>query len=344
MGGCYTDYGSSCASSRSFSRSYESYSYYLGKFKKEHNIEDLVQSAKAYEQSYGSGFIAKVAANAGITDIGNIPKEFPEMEYEVKFDLRVKGRGKEPEITDYLNTFDFPLSKTARFIKDPINTSTIGINHFYGTESDERLVVIEKMGNTYLKEKSTFLPVEVGIKGQEAVLKRTEKRYPASLDQVLQKTNQVMAEPGVAYRGRIRKEKGDAFVLDTNDGRIYSFTITRAHLLRPGEEKESATQRQLELEYAGYILGFPNFQKDSEKQIAQGMVDLARYVWTLYQNAPLGSTWRMEMNLTAERKYDFVKGEAEVKALPAPEPPLLNPSLPNREGILILASEKKKRG
>lgn len=307
MGGCYSSY-SDC------SRSHEDNAILLmKKHRRSGNIEDLVQAYRTYFDSKNSGFIKALAEVFGIADVTEIPKEFPNFEYEVKFDIQPTGEGKEPEITDFLNAFDFPATRTARFLKDPVNNSAVGINSFLGNDSDERLVIIEKAGGIYLKEKGPVVPLDTGVMYEEVVIKREEKRWKSSMDEVIAKAREVCAEKGVSYKGKIRKEKGDAFILDTDDGRIYSFTVTRAHLTRPNEKEESETQRQLEMEYAGYIPEFSSFRLDSEPQIVRGMVDLAKYVAVLYGRAPIKNGWSMNLAITGERKYDFVKG---IKELP----------------------------
>jgi hypothetical protein len=311
MGGCYSSSYSYRESSCS-RQATPAWKTTLKKALQESNREQLTEAYKAYFAELKSGFIAEAAKLLGITDILRIPKEFSDFEYEVKFDVQAHGEGEEPGIVAYLNSFDFPVATHGRFFKDPVNTNAVGVNHFFGTEREERLVVIEKEG-THLKEKSEYLPLDVAVPYREIVSKRKEQRYPASLEEIIQKVGSVNAEAGVAYRGRIRKEKGDIFILDANDGRIYGFTITRAHLIKPGQKDVSEIQRQLEIEYAGYLPGFSHFVKNSEEQIVAGMVDLARYTYGLYGNAPLGNGWRISLSPTMERKYDFVAETAAKK-------------------------------
>ncbi|MBW3015777.1 hypothetical protein KY330_05110 [Candidatus Woesearchaeota archaeon] len=303
MGGCYTSY----SAPRKVAKPKPKYQNLLNKFKKTKSIEHLINAHKEYVSEKGAGFFRELAKLRGIDN--DIPKEFPEIEYEVKFDIQlIEGSGKEPEIADYLNTFDFPATKAARFIKDPVSNIATGTNSFIGRGLEERLVVIEKCGGLYLKEKGSILPVDVGVDYQDIIVKRTEVRYPVSAQEMIEKSSDILKESGVELKGRIRKEKGDDFILDTNDGRLYSFTINRSHLTKAGQKKETAIQRQLELEYAGFIPGFSGFKKNSEKQIVQGMVDLARFVYNLYNNAPIKRNWRMQLRVTNERKYDFVAG------------------------------------
>jgi len=272
--------------------------------------EKLSNAYTLFLRDQGSAFIKKVAAIQGIDDIVKIPKEFSEIEYEVKFDIQMQeGKGKEPGIKDILDAFDFPATKSVRFIKDSVHTDAEGINRFYGKNGEERLVVITKGGGVFLKEKSEFMPHNYEIQYEEIVLKRKEARVAATLDEVVTKVAEVSSEEGVKYHGQIRKEKGDDFILDTSDGRIYSFTITRAHLKKAGDKEETDVQRQLEIEYAGYIPGFAALKKNSEQQIIQGMVDLSRYTFALYGSTPLPNGWRMNLHVTDERKYDFVSNK-----------------------------------
>jgi hypothetical protein len=263
----------------------------------------MVSAYRAFFEGNKAGFIKAVLAHSGVREA---PKEFSDIEYEVKLDIRPvaeKQGAKEPSIADYLAAFDFPAVGNARFLKDPVDSVAEGTNHFYGSGVEERLVVIEKMGKTYLKEKSQPLQLKTGVPHEELVIKRTEKRYPATIEEILKKVSEVQ-KGGADYAGNIRKEKGDAFILDNYDGRIYSFTITRAHLAGKDD-----IQRQLEIEYAGYVPGFNSFEKDSEKQIVAGMVDLARMSAFLSHNAPVQGGWRIGLFPTSQRKYDFVSGK-----------------------------------
>jgi hypothetical protein len=276
---------------------------WLTDFFSSQNTSSLVSAYKAFFDSNKAGFIKAVLPYGRVKEA---PKEFPDIEYEVKLDIMPvaeKQGAKEPSIADYLAAFDFPAVGNARFLKDPVDSVAEGTNHFYGAGVEERLVVIEKMGKTYLKEKSQPLQLKTRVPHEDLVIKRTEKRYPATMEDILKKVSEVH-KCGGDYAGNIRKEKGDAFILDTYDGRIYSFTITRAHLAGKDD-----IQRQLEIEYAGYVPGFNSFEKDSEKQIVAGMVDLARMSAYLSHNAPVKGGWRIGLFPTSQRKYDFVSGK-----------------------------------
>lgn len=315
MGGCYRDYSASTRAEIEEERRQKEAISFRGSFKKFLESGDLTQLTSSYN-SYtqansgkSRGVFAQFAKLSGIENVENIPKEFDGIEYEVKFNVEPYGNGKEPSIVDYMDAFDFPATNNARYLKDPINTNAEGINNFYG-DSDEKLVVIEKAGKIFLKEKGPVLPIKFDIPGKELVIKRTENRYASSFEEAVKKVEEV-SRNGSVYKGKIRKEKGDFFVLDTCDGRIYSASFTRAHLIKPNETKESSVQRQLEMEYAGYLPKFPGFVKDSEEQIVKGMVNLGMFCLMLYHDVPIDKNWRAGLNITHERKFDFISGGLE---------------------------------
>ncbi|MGV8152192.1 MAG: hypothetical protein ACP5OG_03855 [Candidatus Nanoarchaeia archaeon] len=307
MGGCYHRSESEIREERR-RQSERDANEALKNFSKSQDFEILTSTYNSFMQKNKSGFIEFLAKGAGIENVCDIPKEFNEIEYEVKFDISLDSCDNEPKLEEILNAFDFPATRRARFLKDPVNIVNEGVNNFYGSNGDEKLVVIEKAGSIYLKEKGPVIPLDLGIDFEDIVVKRTEKRWQSSFEEASRKIEDIKKEYSAEYKGKIRKEKGDAFILDINDGRIYSFTITRAHLIKPGENKESGLQRQLEIEYAGYVPGFNKHEKDSEKQIVQGMVDLAKYTFVLYNHSPLGKS-RMNLAITNQRKYDFVTGK-----------------------------------
>jgi hypothetical protein len=320
MGGCYS--GSYGYSERSYEPQWKTdmktgVKRFFGNGVSGGNIADLVSAYISFFDSNKSGFIKVLAEEQGITDVSNIPKEFPEMEYEVKFNISPKtpagaqnGLKAEPTIEQYLHAFSFPVSKgqNVRFFNDPVDAIAPGVNHFFGKGDEERLVVIEKGGGLYVKEKSQPMVLSgaaAEVPYHEIIVKRTEERHAATMDEILGKISAVMRDGG-EYKGGIRKEKGDQFVLDTVDGRIYSFTVTRAALMEGVAQSGQVRQHQLEIEYAGYIPGFKGFVKDDEAQIVSGMIDLAKHVAFLSDNAHVAGGWRMGLSITDERKYDFV--------------------------------------
>src|SRR3989344_6832890 len=81
----------------------------LRKFFKKHDLSDLLQAAKLFFRQKEKGFILEVAKVQDIKSVEAIPKEFPDIEYEVKFTIEPysrNGKSKEPTIAQYLAAFD----------------------------------------------------------------------------------------------------------------------------------------------------------------------------------------------------------------------------------------------
>jgi len=303
MGGCYTSHCERPSEPRWKTGANEA----VREFFKSGEVKHIAGAFRTYSETNDSGFIKFLLDHRKLVEA---KKEFLEFEYEVKFNItnvpvRKNAAKTEPTLEEYLDAFEFPVARFARYIKDACNNTAEGTNYFLGEGADEKLVVIQKMGKLYLKEKGQPVALNTGVPFEEIVMKRNERRWETTLDELLRKAAETHSA-GSAYKGRIRKEKGDAFILDTFDGRIYSLTVNRSHLLKPGQDKESEVQRQLEMEYAGFVPGFPGLMENSEEQIVLGMVDLAKYVGVLYGNAPVNKDWRIQLSLTNERKYDFV--------------------------------------
>jgi hypothetical protein len=140
MGGCYNDYNSESSSSRRSYNSEKTWETDLKKFAKKYERSALISAYKGYFQDQSTGFFAKLANACGVLKITDIPKEFPEIEYEVKFDISPNGNGKEPKIAEYLDAFEFPVGAGSRFLKDPVNNISEGVNHFIGDSLDEKIV------------------------------------------------------------------------------------------------------------------------------------------------------------------------------------------------------------
>lgn len=324
MGGNYTNYGSSSSQEirRTAADSWkQGVSASLNSFFSSYALQDLYAAYTQFSQKNASGFFSELLRHRGLIAA---PKEFPDIEYESKFEITFAGTCNEddcnePSVGDLLSAFVFPLGPSTRFIKDPVRTVAQGKNHFYGRGVEERLVVIEKGGGHYIKTKSDPLPFDADVPFQDLVIKRKEDRRKATLEEILEKVAAVTQDGG-QYFGHIIKDKGDDFILDVNDGRIYSFTVTRAE----DASDSNRVQRQLEIEYAGFVPGFPHFIKDDETQIISGLVDLAKHTLFFGNNAPVAGR-RLFARPTSQRKYDFIsKNEVlQVRASPVSRVPIL---------------------
>src|SRR3989344_1597445 len=154
MGGCYSDYSSPYSRpavqpvvvKKVRKPANPKWKQSIAAYAKGRELEDLLTAGKDFFRTRKKGFIPKLGEVCGVKRISDIPKEFTEWEYEIKMNIEPHGKGKEPDITAYLDAFDFPLGSNTRFIKDPVHNSAVGTNHFLGNDTDERMVIIEKAG------------------------------------------------------------------------------------------------------------------------------------------------------------------------------------------------------
>ena len=177
MGGCY-DYRYERECSRPVVRT-DPVETLIKKFYARHQRKDLCDAYKQYLQANDKGFIRKVA-QMGDCEIPP-PKEFPNYELESKLNIAVHGKTdlmhEKTDLTEIMDAFEFLPSPTSRYLKDASNLESTGLNHFFGTgDGEERLVIIEKKGKWYLKEKGAREPYSFGIPGEEYVIKRPETR------------------------------------------------------------------------------------------------------------------------------------------------------------------------
>ena len=93
------------------------------------------------------------------------------------------------------------------------------------------------------------------------------------------------------YVGEMTKDRVKDFIFDANDGRIYSIAVTFCR-------SKNRIQKQLEIEYAGYLPGFKNSNKNIEKQVVAGVQELSQYIHNNFFSI---------LKPSVERKFEFVK-------------------------------------
>ena len=318
MGGCYNDrdYSSSC---------YEPP-------KQVDNVENLVKSffktgnrpklLEAYKQLILNGnskkrFIRYLLDYAEIKEGIN---EFPGIEIESKLEVILTPISKKPEsvvvLTDILDILEFPPVQGARFLMDACNAESQGTNNFFGTDDEERFVVIEKGGKWYLKEKGQVQPYHFGIPGEEYVLRRPETRKETNPLVVAQTLAEKYADGNVKFQGALNKIKAESFLVNTVSGRLYSVVISCA------SKNDKKKQWQLEIEYAGYIPGFKQFEKGNERNVVEDILYIDKSIVALYSDTILESGYKVSFIPTTESKFEFVSGKSS-KQLETRRTPLL---------------------
>ena len=258
-------------------------------------VEKLIGAFKEYSTIHQDGFIRELYTVGKKT----IQKEFPDWEYELKFDLITITNA---SLLEIMEAIEFPPTNTARFIKDATNIESKGANHFYGTDEDERFVIIEKAGKFYLKEKGPRNFFNYGIEDENLILKRRENKIETNPLEIANTITQKYADGKTKNQGKLDKERIDAHLLNTSNGRIYSLTVD--NLVR--EDKKSL--KQLEVEYSGIIPGFSASMND-EKTIVSDLTAIAKHITYFYQEVKLPNGKMLRLVPSQTTKYDFVRGQ-----------------------------------
>ncbi|MEK6950851.1 MAG: hypothetical protein AABX13_03970 [Nanoarchaeota archaeon] len=135
---------------------------------------------------------------------------------------------------------------------------------------------IGKNGKWYLKEKGPIEAYHFGISGEEYVLKRKETRVETNPLELAKTVIGKYADGKSAYIGGLTKNRAEAHLLQTTNGRIYSLTV-------------------------------------DERAVVEDLAAILKQIVFLYNGLELPSGQRLLIRPTQERKFDFVgkMGEKE---------------------------------
>ncbi len=230
-------------------------------------------------------------------------KELKDFEYETKFDIRARTNDslhilKKVE-TCFKNVYPFVLCKIRA--GDKLVTRVLFFTH-----GGFEYTLFRYRGARMLKvKKHTIL-----TRGALPVFKSTEKllidrndfarklhavrhrfkRHNYRLVNIREMQNRLGFSESMTI-GTMIKTRVKDFVLDTRDGRVYSVGITFC-------ASKNKVQKQLEVEYAGYVPGFRSRRQHDEQEIKNRLIELSQYI---YRRLPA------ILKPSTERKFDFVK-------------------------------------
>jgi len=95
----------------------------------------------------------------------------------------------------------------------------------------------------------------------------------------------------LVHIGEMVKNRVKDFVFDSTDGRIYAVAITFC-------KSRNKIQKQLEIEYAGYLSGLGDKKRGTEKQVIAGVQNLSKHIHSYFPKM---------LRPSVERKFEFVK-------------------------------------
>lgn len=228
-------------------------------------------------------------------------KELKDFEYETKFDIRNSGLdslGILKKIRDcFKNNQRFILCEISG--GDKLLTS---VTFFFGDNTEYSL--FRYRGARMVKVKRHKIikgaPFKIFKNDEQLIidkddfskkLKKLRHRFKRHNYRLLNLDKFLKEKSSLTKIGKMVKNRVKDFVFDARDGRIYAVAITFC-------KSKNKVQKQLEIEYAGYLLGYRNKKQDSEKQVIAGVQELSQYIYRHFPKMLKPST---------ERKFEFVK-------------------------------------
>jgi len=274
----------------------------LSRFRRTRDPCHLVEAHSAFVNMEGfliyNGFIEELLAALGIKG-KQLKKEFPEFEFETKLD--VQSKGKKVSSSSLLSK---PIPSDSGFLSNGRANSRYSENHFYEMPDDSELVIMEKADHTNIKRKGPAQPLHLFLKGGKFVSKKRDQvERNCSREDVHRATSEAISKGG-RYVGGLTRDRTRTDFLSARTGRIYLVVCDECSI---GEKKGKRVRHQIEIEYSSYIPDFfPEFQKDSERQIGSEILDLTSIVQTNWIGQ-IGKTKITRLEPTRERKRDFLK-------------------------------------
>ena len=266
--------------------------------------QHLTEALAEYEkQRVTSGFIDRMLG-ASEKKVVKVQLKDVEIEHKLALPFDIKG-GLEKTLLGLKVTHD------SRFIRDNKLESGNSVNTYFGTEQEERFVVIEdkKGSGWHIKIKGQSTPYSLGIPGEEHVLRRTEVMEKISTGDTnllsLAETLVTACTPtAVRNLGGMNKTKATEWVFERNTGRVYSVVLSQC--LARGRQPLV----QLEIEYAGHIPGFRATDIEDERTIVQEILDVSKLFQTAHGLTP-----------TVLTKFDWLVGKEETSPSQTNPPP-----------------------
>lgn len=228
-------------------------------------------------------------------------KELKDFEYETKFDIKTNKLGS----LEVLKKIRSCFKNNHQFILCEIKGGDKLLTHvsfFFGDNIEYSLFRYRGARMVKIKKHRIIKGVPFSIfKNDEQLiidkgdfsskLKDLQHRFKrhnyrlVDLDSFLQQKS-ALTDVGEMIKNRVKD-----FVFDARDGRIYAVAVTFC-------KAKNSVQKQLEIEYAGYLPGFKKSKEKIEKQVIAGVQELSQYI---YKHFPA------MLKPSVERKFEFVK-------------------------------------
>lgn len=228
-------------------------------------------------------------------------KELKDFEYETKFDIQNKNLSS----LEILKKIRHCFEENQRFILcevkggDKLLTS---VTFFFGDNTEYSL--FRYRGARMIKVKKHRIikgaPFRIFKNDEQLIIDRDDfskklikvaHRFKRHNYQLINLDKFLKEKSSLVHIGEMVKNRVKDFVFDATDGRIYAVAITFC-------KSKNKIQKQLEIEYAGYLPGFGNKRQGTEKQVIAGVQNLSKYIYSHFLKM---------LKSSVERKFDFVK-------------------------------------
>lgn len=228
-------------------------------------------------------------------------KELKNFEYETKFDIKNNKLSSFEILKKIRNCFknnqqfvlceikggDKLLTHVSFFLRDNIEYSLFRYHAARMVKIKKHRIIKGMPFNIFKNDEQLIIDkgdFSSKLKDLQHRFKRHNYRL-VDLDYFLQQKS-ALTDAGEMIKNRVKD-----FVFNARDGRIYAVAVTFC-------KTKNSVQKQLEVEYAGYLPGFKNQRGNIEKQVIAGVQELSRYI---YKHFPT------MLKPSVERKFEFVK-------------------------------------
>lgn len=204
------------------------------------------------------------------------PREFDGLEYEIKFTIS----GLCDTLDDYLQTIEGDEVDSKSFIVDRVRRVSHLQSHFFADGLQEYSLFTWNGGPMLKIKKHTIL------RGLSLPIFKSAEGFQVEPEAI----RRTLSEESLQYAGTMRKDRIKDFIID-DDGRIYSIAVTIC-------ETAAHYQRQFEVEYSGYLDGFPVEGLEEEPIVLQRLIALSQR---------LAQRSCIPLLADEERKFEFVQ-------------------------------------
>lgn len=206
----------------------------------------------------------------------NRKKEFDGIEYEIKLECIDKNK----TLSELLKLVELAIDSSNLYQTDKVRTKTEMVSYFFVDKKNEYSI--------FRYEEKVMLKIKKHniLKSYKFPIFKNTENFMYNLSEIAVK----LESKNIVYVGNMIKRRIKDFVIDNQDGRIYSLAITICETL-------GQLQHQLEVEYYGYLPGYGKLDENNESEILERLFKLTNFIYKTCKN---------EFIPSIERKYEFV--------------------------------------